>query len=73
MLALECERLRSTGSSAGMAEAVSDMSQAFFSAADTHASLGHMPMASSMCDKKSDGGGGGELGAYFFLRSWLRV
>ena len=48
-LALECERLRSTGSSAGMTEAISDMSQAFFSAADMHASLGHMPMASSMC------------------------
>ena len=32
-----------------MAEAVSDMSQAFFSAADMHASLGHMPMACTMC------------------------
>jgi hypothetical protein len=48
VLALECERLRSTGCTAGLAEAVSDMSQAFFSAADMHASLGHMPMASSM-------------------------
>ena len=48
-LALECERLRGTGSSAGIAETVADMSQAFFSAADTHASLGHMPMACSMC------------------------
>jgi hypothetical protein len=46
---LECERLRGAGTTAGMAEAVSDMSQAFFSAADMHASLGHMPMASSMC------------------------
>lgn len=48
-LALECERLRGTGSHAGIAETVADMSQAFFSAADTHASLGHMPMACSMC------------------------